>query len=58
MIFRRKRHDELQFVPLPRITPDPAQTAELERRRRDLRYRPEQGFLLERVQQRIERSRA
>ena len=36
----------------PRVTPDPQQAAALERRRAELDYRPENGFLFDRVQER------
>lgn len=36
-----------------RITPDPAQAAELERRRNALAYYPENGFISDRVAERI-----
>ena len=36
----------------PRVTPDPEQAAALERRRAELDYRPENGFLFDRVQER------
>lgn len=39
----------------PRVTPDPAQAAELERRVRELNYTPDNGFHRDRVQRRIER---
>ena len=42
----------------PRVTPDPEQAAALERRRAELDYRPENGFLFERVQERVERDRS
>jgi hypothetical protein len=39
----------------PRVSPDPVQAAELERRVRELNYTPENGFHRDRVQQRNER---
>lgn len=41
----------------PRVTPDPAQAAELERRMREVSYTPDNGFHRDRVQQRIERQK-
>ena len=54
MIFRRKRKS-LEAV-VVRITPDPAQAAELERRMNSLAYYPENGFHRDRVQDRIEQT--
>lgn len=49
----------LRYDPVrPRVTPDPEQAAALERRRAELDYRPENGFLLERMQERVERDRS
>lgn len=38
----------------PRITPDPVQAAELERRINSLAYYPENGFIRDRIQERID----
>lgn len=41
----------------PKVTPDPRHAAELERRQRELEYRPTQGFLTDHRQERTCRSR-
>lgn len=48
MIFRLKQADSLPVR--PRVTPDPARAAELQRRIEALQYRPETGFHRDRLQ--------
>lgn len=52
MIFRLKRSSAA--VVRPRVTPDPNQAAELERRFNSLAYYPENGFHRDRMQDRVE----
>ena len=52
MIFKLKRSCNA-FV-RPRVTPDPGQAAELERRFNSLAYYPENGFHRDRMQDRVE----
>lgn len=48
-LFRRP-HDFSSLEPVqPRVTPDPDAVEALERRRAELRYRPENGFLVDRI---------
>lgn len=55
MIFKLKRSCDA-FV-RPRVTPDPNQAAELERRFNSLAYYPENGFHRDRTQDRFESPR-
>lgn len=50
-LFRRPHDTSLEPVQ-PRVTPDPDAVDALERKRAELRYRPENGFLVDRVAQR------
>jgi hypothetical protein len=55
MIFKLKR--ESHTLVRPRVTPDPGQAAELERRINSLAYYPENGFHRDRMQDRMEYQR-
>lgn len=55
MIFKLKR--SCGALVRPRVTPDPNQAAELERRFNSLAYYPENGFHRDRMQDRIEYQR-
>jgi hypothetical protein len=55
MIFKLKR--ESDTLMRPRVTPDPGQAAELERRISSLAYYPENGFHRDRMQDRMEYQR-
>jgi hypothetical protein len=52
MIFKLRRVPESLLR--PRVTPDPSQAAELERRMNSLAYHPENGFHRDRLQDRVE----
>ncbi len=52
MIFKLKR--SCDTLVRPRVTPDPSQAAELERRFNSLAYYPENGFHRDRMQDRVE----
>lgn len=51
MIFKLKRSNDV--LVRPRVTPDPGQAAELERRINSLTYYPENGFHRDRTQNRL-----
>jgi hypothetical protein len=53
MIFKLRRSQS--SVLRPRVTPDPDQAAELQRRMSELAYHPENGFHRDRRQDRIAR---
>nr|MBO2488090.1 hypothetical protein [Gammaproteobacteria bacterium] len=55
MFFKLKR--SCDAVVRPRVTPDPNQAAELERRINSLAYYPENGFHRDRMQERIDHQR-
>jgi hypothetical protein len=55
MIFKLKRSSNA--LVRPRVTPDPGQAAELERRLSSLAYYPENGFHRDRMQDRMEYQR-
>ena len=55
MIFKLKRSSDA--LVRPRVTPDPNQAAELERRMSAVEYYPENGFHRDRMQDRVEYQR-